>query len=149
MKVMPQADEIRRLCEELNSPDTETVVETCATIAKAVCKCIPPAQAMDFLTAVLDSFLHVRPTCVKAVWKWVFVFLEECSKEIHQEVGYLFIAVIAFPNCGVTQTVRCPSFSDQLLPVCSLGASGLVLGLPFQGSCSPPPLMLCCASLGL
>ncbi|XP_072731086.1 maestro heat-like repeat-containing protein family member 2B [Ciconia boyciana] len=86
MKVMPQADEIRRLCEELNSPDTETVVETCATIAKAVCKCIPPAQAMDFLTAVLDSFLYVRPTCVKAVWKWVFVFLAECSKEILQEV---------------------------------------------------------------
>ncbi|XP_076212542.1 maestro heat-like repeat-containing protein family member 2B [Aptenodytes patagonicus] len=86
MKVVPQADEIRCLCEEPNSPDTKTLADSCATIAKGVCKCIPPAQATDFLTALLDSFQRVRPTCVKAVWKWVFVFLVECRKEILQEV---------------------------------------------------------------
>jgi len=53
---------------------------------QAVCKCIPPAQAMDFLTAVLESFLHVTPTSARAVWKWVFVFLVECRKEILKEV---------------------------------------------------------------
>ncbi|XP_059691036.1 maestro heat-like repeat-containing protein family member 2B [Gavia stellata] len=83
MEVVPQADEIRCLGEELNSPDT---VQTCAKIAKAVCKCIPPAQATDFLTAVLPSLLHVTPTCVKPLWKWVFIFLVECRKEIVQEV---------------------------------------------------------------
>ena len=34
MKVVPQADEIRCLCEELNSPDTETLLETGTKIAK-------------------------------------------------------------------------------------------------------------------
>ncbi|XP_059685558.1 maestro heat-like repeat-containing protein family member 2B, partial [Gavia stellata] len=85
MEVVPQADEIRCFCEELNSPDTEIPVETCTKIAKAVCKCIPPAQATDFLTAILDSLLHVTPTRARAVWAWVFVFLEECRKEILQE----------------------------------------------------------------
>ncbi|KAM9264313.1 maestro heat-like repeat-containing protein family member 2B [Morus bassanus] len=85
MKVVPEADEIRCLCEELNSPDTNTL-ETSTKIAKAVCKCIPPAQATDFLTAILDNLLHVPPTRARAVWKWVFVFLVECRKEILQEV---------------------------------------------------------------
>ncbi|KAM6225550.1 maestro heat-like repeat-containing protein family member 2B [Spheniscus humboldti] len=87
VKVVPQADEIRCLCEELNSPDTKTLVETCTKISKAVVKCIPPAQAVDFLTAILDSLLHVTPTRARAVWKWVFVFLVECRKEIRQEPG--------------------------------------------------------------
>jgi len=34
MKVVPQADEIRCLCEKLNSPDTETLANTCTKIAK-------------------------------------------------------------------------------------------------------------------
>ncbi|XP_052655740.1 maestro heat-like repeat-containing protein family member 2B [Harpia harpyja] len=85
MKV-PQTDEIWCLCEELNSPDTETSAETCTEITKAVCRCIPAAQAVDFLTAVLGSLLHVMPPCARAVWKWVFVFLVECRKEIVQEV---------------------------------------------------------------
>ena len=34
MKVVPQAHEIRCLCEELNSPDTETLLETGTKIAK-------------------------------------------------------------------------------------------------------------------
>ncbi|XP_059691066.1 uncharacterized protein LOC132321610 [Gavia stellata] len=80
MEVVPQADEIRCLGEELNSPDT---VQTCAKIAKAVCKCIPPAQATDFLTAVLHSLLHVTPTCVKPLWKWVFIFLVEWHAAAH------------------------------------------------------------------
>ncbi|KAM9609810.1 maestro heat-like repeat-containing protein family member 2B [Morphnus guianensis] len=84
MKV-PQADEIWCLCEELNSPDTETLAETCTEITKAVCRCIPAAQAVDFLTAVLGSLLRVVPPCARAVWQWVFVFLVECRKEIgHQ-----------------------------------------------------------------
>ncbi|KAM6033066.1 maestro heat-like repeat-containing protein family member 2B [Theristicus caerulescens] len=86
MKVVPQADEIRCLCEGLNSPDAKTLVETSTKIAKAVCKCIPPAQATDFVTAVLDRLLHIAPTGAGAVWKWVFVFLVECRKEILQEV---------------------------------------------------------------
>ncbi|KAM6032804.1 maestro heat-like repeat-containing protein family member 2B [Theristicus caerulescens] len=85
-KVVPQADEIRCLCEGLNSPDAKTLVETSTKIAKAVCKCIPPAQATDFVTAVLDRLLHIAPTGAGAVWKWVFVFLVECRKEILQEV---------------------------------------------------------------
>ncbi|XP_052655745.1 maestro heat-like repeat-containing protein family member 2B [Harpia harpyja] len=85
MKV-PQTDEIWCLCEELNSPHTETSAETCTEITKAVCRCIPAAQAVDFLTAVLGSLLHVMPPCARAVWKWVFVFLVECRKEIVQEV---------------------------------------------------------------
>ncbi|XP_075583531.1 maestro heat-like repeat-containing protein family member 2B [Pelecanus crispus] len=87
MKVVPQADEIRCLCEALNSPDTETLVETCTKLAKAVSKCIPPAQATDFLTAILDRLLHVTPARARAVWKWVFIFLVECRKEILQEEG--------------------------------------------------------------
>ncbi|XP_075581329.1 maestro heat-like repeat-containing protein family member 2B [Pelecanus crispus] len=87
MKVVPQADEIRCLCEALNSPDTETLVETCTKLAKAVCKCIPPAQATDFLTAILDRLLHATPARARAVWKWVFIFLVECRKEILQEEG--------------------------------------------------------------
>ncbi|XP_074878087.1 maestro heat-like repeat-containing protein family member 2B isoform X1 [Buteo buteo] len=85
MKV-PQADEIRCLCEELNSPDTETFAETCTQITKAVCRCIPAAQAVDFLTAILDSLLHVMPPRARAVRKWVFIFLVECREEIVQEV---------------------------------------------------------------
>ncbi|KAM9610600.1 maestro heat-like repeat-containing protein family member 2B [Morphnus guianensis] len=85
MKV-PQADEIWCLCEELNSPDTETLAETCTEITKAVCRCIPAAQAVDFLTAILGSLLRVMPPCARAVWQWVFVFLVECRKEIVQEV---------------------------------------------------------------
>ncbi|XP_040977778.1 maestro heat-like repeat-containing protein family member 2B [Aquila chrysaetos chrysaetos] len=85
MKV-PQAGEIRCLCEELNSPDTETLVKTRTKITKAVCRCIPAAQAVDFLTAILDSLLHVMPPHARVVWKWVFIFLGECRKEIVQEV---------------------------------------------------------------
>ncbi|XP_049666562.1 maestro heat-like repeat-containing protein family member 2B [Accipiter gentilis] len=85
MKV-PQADEIRCLCEELNSPDTETFAETCTQIRKAVCRCIPAAQAVDFLTAILDSLLPVKPPRARAVRKWAFIFLVECRKEIVQEV---------------------------------------------------------------
>ncbi|XP_050770644.1 maestro heat-like repeat-containing protein family member 2B [Gymnogyps californianus] len=96
MKVVPQAHEIRCLCEELNSPDTETLLETGTKIAKAVCKCIPPAQATDFLTAVLDSLLHVTPTRAKAVRKWVFVFLVECRKEILQEVPKILNTLYAY-----------------------------------------------------
>ncbi|XP_072703742.1 maestro heat-like repeat-containing protein family member 2B [Ciconia boyciana] len=86
VKVVPQTDEIRRLCEELTSPNSKTLVEACTKTAKAVCKCIPPAQATDFLTAVLHSLLHVTPTRARAVRKWVFIFLVECRKEIVQEV---------------------------------------------------------------
>ncbi|KAM6044703.1 maestro heat-like repeat-containing protein family member 2B [Theristicus caerulescens] len=85
-KVVPQTDEIRCLCEGLNSPDAKIMVETSTKIAKAVCKCIPPAQATDFVTAVLDRLLHIAPTGAGAVWKWVFVFLVECRKEILREV---------------------------------------------------------------
>ncbi|XP_069634055.1 maestro heat-like repeat-containing protein family member 2B isoform X1 [Haliaeetus albicilla] len=85
MKV-PQADEIWCLCEELNSLDTEAFEETCTQITKAVCRCIPAAQAVDFLTAILDSLLHVMPPRARAVRKWVFIFLVECRKEIVQEV---------------------------------------------------------------
>ena len=63
------------------------------TSLQAVCKCIPPAQATDFLTAVLDSLLHVTPTRAKAVRKWVFVFLVECRKEILQEVRETFSSI--------------------------------------------------------
>ncbi|KAM6234891.1 maestro heat-like repeat-containing protein family member 2B [Spheniscus humboldti] len=100
MKAVPQADEIRCLCEEPNSPDTKTLANSCAAIAKAVCKCIPPAQATDFLTALLDSFLRVRPTCVKAVWKWVFIFLVECRKEILQEGRQQLTQPRLTPQCG-------------------------------------------------
>ncbi|XP_075287196.1 maestro heat-like repeat-containing protein family member 2B [Opisthocomus hoazin] len=85
-KVVSGADEIRRLCEELRSPEPETLKENGVAIAKAICKYIPPAQARDFLTAVLDSFGHVRPTCVKAVWKWVCRFLVESTEEIVPEM---------------------------------------------------------------
>ena len=60
------------------------------TSLQAVCKCIPPAQATDFLTAVLDRLLHIAPTGAGAAWKWVFVFLVECRKEILQEVKETF-----------------------------------------------------------
>ncbi|XP_074725592.1 maestro heat-like repeat-containing protein family member 2B [Strix uralensis] len=86
MKVVPQADEIGSLCEKLNSLDTETMLEACTKIRKAVCKCIPPAQATDFLTANLDSLLHVTPIRARVWWEWVFAFLVESSKEILQEV---------------------------------------------------------------
>ncbi|CAM9960297.1 unnamed protein product [Bubo scandiacus] len=86
MKVVPQADEIGSLCEKLNSPDTETSLEACTKIRKAVCKCIPPAQATDFLTANLDSLLHVTPIRARVWWEWVFAFLVESRKEILQEV---------------------------------------------------------------
>ncbi|XP_075287185.1 maestro heat-like repeat-containing protein family member 2B [Opisthocomus hoazin] len=85
-KVVSGADEIRRLCEELRSPEPETLKENGVAIAKAICKYIPPAQARDFLTAVLDSLRHVRPTCVKAVWKWVCRFLVESTEEIVPEM---------------------------------------------------------------
>ncbi|XP_029862374.1 maestro heat-like repeat-containing protein family member 2B [Aquila chrysaetos chrysaetos] len=97
MKV-PQAGEIRCLCEELNSPDTETLVKTRTKITKAVCRCIPAAQAVDFLTAVLDSLLHVMPPRARVVWKWVFIFLGECRKEIVQE-GHQWLK-----QCRLTQS---------------------------------------------
>ncbi|XP_064308338.1 maestro heat-like repeat-containing protein family member 2B [Phalacrocorax carbo] len=55
-------------------------------MTQAVCKCIPPAQATGFLTAILDSLLHITPTCARAVWEWLFVFLVECRTEILQQV---------------------------------------------------------------
>ncbi|XP_074995342.1 maestro heat-like repeat-containing protein family member 2B [Calonectris borealis] len=91
-----KADESRCLCEELNSPGTKTQMETCTKIGKAVCKCIPPAQATDFLTAVLDSLLRVTPRRARAVWKWVFVFLVECRKEILQEVPKILNTLCAY-----------------------------------------------------
>ena len=72
------------------------------TSLQAVCKCIPPAQATDFLTAVLDSLLHVTPTRATAVRKWVFIFLVECRKEILQEVRETF-----FPSDFVFSPVGC------------------------------------------
>ncbi|XP_074882818.1 uncharacterized protein LOC142030481 [Buteo buteo] len=95
MKV-PQADEIRCLYEELNSPDTETVAETCTQITKAVCRCIPAAQAVDFLTAILDSLLHVTRPRARAVGKWVFIFLVECREEIVQEVPKILSTLYSY-----------------------------------------------------
>ncbi|XP_052655736.1 maestro heat-like repeat-containing protein family member 2B [Harpia harpyja] len=107
MKV-PQTDEIWCLCEELNSPHTETSAETCTEITKAVCRCIPAAQAVDFLTAVLGSLLHVMPPCARAVWKWVFVFLVECRKEIVQEVPKILDTLYSYMQQSTHSALPAP-----------------------------------------
>lgn len=75
------------------------------TSLQAVCKCIPPTQSVDFLRAILDSPLHVT-TAPKTsmIWKWVFVILKECGKDILAEVKrsffhwyFLLLAVALHP----------------------------------------------------
>ncbi|KAM6038320.1 maestro heat-like repeat-containing protein family member 2B [Chlamydotis macqueenii] len=85
-EVVPQAEEIRHLCEELEGPDKETLLETTAKIAEPVCKCIPAAQATAFLRAILGSLLHTPYTSARAAQRWVLVFLAQCSEEILQEI---------------------------------------------------------------
>lgn len=68
------------------------------TSLQAVCKCFPPAQAVDFLRAIVDSSLHVTTAQeASVVWKWVFIFLRECGKDILAEVKEIFFALVFSP----------------------------------------------------
>ncbi|XP_076214435.1 maestro heat-like repeat-containing protein family member 2B [Aptenodytes patagonicus] len=60
MKVVPQADEIRCLCEEPNSPDTKTLADSCATIAK-----VP--KILNTLYSSMQQSTH-RPFSLHAVF---------------------------------------------------------------------------------
>uniref|UniRef100_A0A672UAS1 Uncharacterized protein n=1 Tax=Strigops habroptila TaxID=2489341 RepID=A0A672UAS1_STRHB len=116
--VVLEAHEIRCLCEELDSPDPNTLVKTSIKIAKAVCKCIPPAQAVGFLRAIVDTLLHVTTTAQEAsiVWKWVFVFLKECGKDILAEVPEFLTTLYTYMQRG-TNRFFVPS-AVSLLAIC-------------------------------
>ncbi|KAM6106976.1 maestro heat-like repeat-containing protein family member 2B [Phoenicopterus ruber ruber] len=60
MKGLPQADEIRCLCEELNSPDPKTLGETCTKIAK-----VP--KILNTLYTYMQQSTH-RPFLLRAVF---------------------------------------------------------------------------------
>jgi len=97
------------------------------TSLQAICKYIPPAQARDFLTAVLDSLRHVRPTCVKAVWKWVCRFLVESTEEIVPEVkeNFFFHSTLPFLLLAVALHPVQLARAQETAPVCR--AEGLLM----------------------
>ncbi|KAM6290353.1 maestro heat-like repeat-containing protein family member 2B [Porphyrio hochstetteri] len=122
-------DETECLYEKLNSPDTKTLAETHATITKALCKCIPPDQATSFMTAALDTRLHIIPMCVKTAWKWVFTFLVECREEIGQEVPKILSILYTY----VEQHTHRPFSLQALVLLAQFHEKPLIMSLLQKG----------------
>ncbi|XP_054024596.1 maestro heat-like repeat-containing protein family member 2B [Dryobates pubescens] len=136
---VPQAEEIRVLCEALSSPDPRAVVQARGTIAKALCRCIPPAQATDFLRAALDSRLPGRAPWPGVPSQWVFTFLVECREGAGQQISRAI--------CEVLFVRRSTEELRQLLPLllpsllkCARGTLGMERQLCSRDSWRRPGL---------
>lgn len=97
------------------------------TSLQAVCRCIPAAQAVDFLTAILDSLLHVKPPRARAVRKWAFIFLVECRKEIVQEVKERFFSIrLCLFSCWLLHYTLCSWHGLKKCCLCAEPPQGLL-----------------------
>ncbi|XP_021240529.1 maestro heat-like repeat-containing protein family member 2B [Numida meleagris] len=78
--------DIGSLREGLNACSTVSQLQSSSKIARVFCSSFPLEHAVDFMTAIKETFREAKGMRARAAGKWMITFLQMYRKDIHWDV---------------------------------------------------------------